>query len=61
MADFSTCGIDCDNCKFRLEQNCKGCNSPREKCFGENVSYINVILISLRNIVDSAISFLAIN
>jgi hypothetical protein len=25
MANYSVCGIDCDMCKFKIEQNCKGC------------------------------------
>lgn len=27
MANFSICGIDCDNCKFKTEQGCNGCKS----------------------------------
>ena len=33
MSDYSTCGIDCDNCKFRLEQNCRGCKLSQGKVF----------------------------
>ncbi len=25
MANYSVCGIDCDDCKFKTERNCKGC------------------------------------
>ncbi len=25
MANYSSCGIDCDACKFKTEQNCTGC------------------------------------
>ena len=33
MADYSVCGIDCDICKFRVEQNCKGCKENEGKIF----------------------------
>lgn len=26
MANYSSCGIDCDSCKFRTEQKCTGCH-----------------------------------
>ncbi|MCH5184579.1 MAG: DUF3795 domain-containing protein [Oscillospiraceae bacterium] len=33
MANYSICGIDCDVCKFKAEQNCKGCNENEGKIF----------------------------
>jgi len=29
MANYSICGIDCDICKYKNEQNCKGCKSNK--------------------------------
>ena len=33
MANYSICGIDCDICKFKVEQNCKGCKAIEGKVF----------------------------
>lgn len=33
MANYSICGIDCDACKFKTEQNCKGCKEIEGKVF----------------------------
>ena len=33
MANYSVCGIDCDICKYREEQNCNGCRSNKGKIF----------------------------
>ena len=33
MANYSICGIDCDSCKFKTEQNCKGCKTIEGKVF----------------------------
>lgn len=33
MANYSICGIDCDLCKFKMEQNCKGCKENKGKIF----------------------------
>ena len=33
MANYSVCGIDCDTCKFKAEQNCEGCKALRGKVF----------------------------
>ncbi len=33
MANYSICGIDCDICKFKEEQNCKGCKAIEGKVF----------------------------
>lgn len=33
MASYSVCGIDCDICKYRTEQNCKGCKPSAGKIF----------------------------
>jgi len=33
MANYSVCGIDCDTCKFKKEQNCKGCKVIKGKVF----------------------------
>jgi hypothetical protein len=27
MANYSVCGIDCDSCKYKEEQNCGGCKN----------------------------------
>ena len=31
MANYSICGIDCDICKFKVEQNCTGCKENPER------------------------------
>lgn len=33
MASYSVCGIDCDSCKYRTEQNCGGCTYSECKVF----------------------------
>ena len=33
MKNYSICGIDCNSCKFKLEQNCQGCKSLKGKVF----------------------------
>ena len=33
MANYSICGIDCDACKFKTEQNCLGCKTIEGKVF----------------------------
>ena len=33
MANYSACGIDCDICKAKTEQNCKGCKAIQGKVF----------------------------
>lgn len=33
MANYSICGIDCDACKFKTEQNCKGCKAIKGRVF----------------------------
>ncbi len=33
MANYSMCGIDCDICKYREEQNCGGCKACEGKIF----------------------------
>ncbi len=33
MASYSICGIDCDICKFKIEQGCKGCKAIQGKVF----------------------------
>ncbi len=33
MASYSVCGIDCDACKYREEQNCGGCTYSECKVF----------------------------
>lgn len=33
MANFSICGIDCDICKYKAEQNCKGCKANNGQAF----------------------------
>lgn len=33
MANYSVCGIDCDTCKFKAEQNCEGCQLLKGKVF----------------------------
>lgn len=33
MASYSVCGIDCDSCKFKDEQSCKGCKEIKGKVF----------------------------
>ena len=34
MANYSVCGINCDTCKYKEEQNCKGCKLSEGKVFG---------------------------
>lgn len=36
MMNYSVCGIDCDSCKFKNEQNCKGCRQIEGKVFWGN-------------------------
>lgn len=31
--DLSSCGIDCDTCKFKVEASCPGCNALQGKPF----------------------------
>ena len=31
--NLSSCGIDCDACKFKVEQNCTGCHALKGKPF----------------------------
>lgn len=33
MASYSVCGIDCSTCKFKTENNCKGCRENEGKMF----------------------------
>lgn len=33
MANYSVCGINCDTCKYKEEQNCKGCKLSEGKIF----------------------------
>lgn len=33
MSNYSVCGIDCDKCKFKAEQNCAGCRKNDGKIF----------------------------
>jgi len=33
MASYSICGIDCDACKFKAEQGCKGCKAVQGRVF----------------------------
>jgi hypothetical protein len=33
MANYSVCGIDCDICKFKTENNCMGCHEIKGKVF----------------------------
>ena len=33
LANYSVCGIDCDTCRFKTEQNCNGCRSNEGKIF----------------------------
>ncbi len=33
MSNYSICGIDCDKCKFYLEQTCRGCRKMEGKIF----------------------------
>ena len=33
MTDYSICGIDCSTCKFKTEQDCKGCKENKGKVF----------------------------
>lgn len=33
MANYSVCGINCDTCKYREAQNCKGCKLSAGKIF----------------------------
>ncbi len=33
MANYSIFGIDCDACKFKTEQNCKGCREIKGNVF----------------------------
>ena len=33
MANYSICGIDCDSCKFKVEQGCKGCKTIEGRVF----------------------------
>lgn len=33
MANYSKCGIDCDACRFKTEQNCPGCRKIKGKVF----------------------------
>lgn len=33
MAKYSICGIDCDICKHKIENGCKGCQASRGKIF----------------------------
>jgi len=34
MANYSICGIDCDICKYKEENGCKGCRicAPKGEC-----------------------------
>ena len=34
MANYSVCGIDCDTCKYKQENGCKGCRvcAPKGEC-----------------------------
>lgn len=41
MSNYSICGIDCDDCKFKAEHDCKGCKENKQKIFmGECALYI---------------------
>ena len=31
--NLSFCGIDCDTCKYKIEQNCPGCRAVQGKPF----------------------------
>ena len=31
--NLSSCGIDCDACKYKFEQNCSGCRALKGKPF----------------------------
>ncbi len=33
MANYSRCGIDCSNCRYRTEMNCTGCKSIQGNVF----------------------------
>ena len=58
MANYSICGIDCDSCRFKTEQNCKGCKTIKGRSFGVNVIYINAIHKKIKNIAENALNFL---
>lgn len=34
--NLSSCGIDCDACKFKIEGNCPGCHALKGKPFWSN-------------------------
>jgi len=33
VSNISICGIDCDNCKYKEENGCKGCRTNEGKIF----------------------------
>ncbi|MDE6149705.1 MAG: DUF3795 domain-containing protein [Ruminococcus sp.] len=33
MANYSRCGIDCNNCKYKTEMNCAGCKEIQGNVF----------------------------
>ena len=33
MSNYSVCGIDCDQCKYKEEQNCSGCKAKQGVVF----------------------------
>lgn len=59
--NYSVCGIDCDSCKFKNEQNCKGCRQIEGKVFWVIVNCIGAMLKNHRIIAVSASNSLVIN
>ena len=33
MSNYGSCGIDCDSCRFKTEQNCTGCHVHKGQPF----------------------------
>ena len=59
MANYSICGIDCDLCKFKKEQNCKGCKTIKGNVFwGECDLYKCNSQKKIKNIAENALNFL---
>ena len=58
MANYSICGIDCDSCRFKTEQNCKGCKTIKGNVFWGECDLYKCNSQKIKNIAENALNFL---
>ena len=61
MSNYGSCGIDCDSCRFKTEQNCTGCHVHKGQPFGALVRFMHVLQAKFYLIVESVVISLVKN